>query len=96
MAMTFLKKLRDAAMQCSNVDYRALLRAEANLVQASIDMFAVMMDDDSLRHLNGAWASAHRVLKNMPPEGDPAPLGGSTEATKFVLPAKRHEQRHEA
>jgi hypothetical protein len=91
--MTFLMQLRDAAMQCSNTQYRALLRAIADHIETAIDNVRWNPTEETMRDLVGYWAKAERILKNVPPEGDPAPLGGSTEATKFALPAGRHQQR---
>lgn len=82
--MTLVKKLRDAAMECSNVEYRALLKASADDVEVAIRGVVVQPDDDCLRDLIGSWAVAHKVLKNIPPEGDPAPLSGSVEPARLA------------
>ena len=85
--MTFLRELRNAAMKCSNVDYRMTLRAAADRLDMAIESFKLDVDEDAMRDLQGAWANAHRVLKALPPEGSPAPLAGSPEPAKLAAMA---------
>lgn len=82
--MTFLKQLRDAAAQCSNVDYRALLRTAADDVDIALSVLARDPTLANMRDLNGKWALASRVLTLIPPEGDPAPLSGSPEPARLA------------
>jgi len=82
--MTFLKQLRDAAMQCSNVDYQSTLRAVVNTLETAITDLGVDPTEDHMRVLNAAWSKAARVLANVPPEADPAPLGGSVEPARLA------------
>jgi hypothetical protein len=85
--MTFLLQLRDAAKDCSNVDYRAKLRQAADSVDVAIRKFAADSTQERMIDLNGAWSHAQRVLKNVPPEGEPAPVGGAPEPAKLALAA---------
>jgi len=82
--MTFLRKLREAARTCSNVDYRHQLHEAASRLAECVEAFSLDIDDESLRELNGAWAFADRVFKNMPPEGTPAPVSGPTEPARLA------------
>lgn len=84
---TFVKQLRDAAMACSNVDYRALLRTEADSIDMLIDHFVDYPTSKNLERLNGAWARATRVLENVPPEAPPAPQAGSPEPPLLAIAA---------
>ena len=77
--MTFLKKLRDAAMVCTNLGYRELLKAHADNVSAKIDLVYVDPTEVNMRLLNASWARADRVYRNRPEEGTPAPISGSPE-----------------
>lgn len=83
--MTFLRKLREAAMQCSNVDYRELLRDAADNIEIDIRVLHDSPTEDNMRALIGAWAKAERILDNMPPEGTPAPLAGSPEPALLAM-----------
>lgn len=87
MAITFLKELRDAAKACSNIDYRALIKQSADSLQWAIAVFARDPTKQNMIDLNGAWANAAKILKEIPPEGDPAPLAGAPEAAKLALAA---------
>lgn len=82
--MTFLKKLRDAAMECSKPEYAAMLRGAADAVSAEIDKVYALPTEENMRALIGAWAKAERVLDEVPPEGTPAPLAGSPEPARLA------------
>ena len=82
--MTYLKTLRDAAMACSNVDYRALVRRTADILDATLTRLHMDPTEENMIAVNGAWASAARALKNIPPEADPNPVGGDTEPARLA------------
>jgi hypothetical protein len=82
--MTFLKKLRDAAMECSNIDYRALLQEAADQVEARVTDLCALPSEENMRALIGAWAKAERVFNGLPPEGTPAPISGSPEPARLA------------
>lgn len=81
---SFLLTLRGAAMQCSNQEYHMLLRTAADHVQRCTVEFSMMPSAANLRDLNGAWALAERIYKNVPPEAPPAPLSGSPEPARLA------------
>jgi hypothetical protein len=78
--MDYVLKLRTAAIQCSKVEVRRALHAVASRLDRAIQDFARAPTENNLISLNGAWAAAARVAKTVPPEGTPAPLGGSPDA----------------
>lgn len=78
------KRLRDAAMLCSNVNYRATLHKTADLLGEVIIDFDQDATERSLRNLNSVWALAVRVLANVPDEAPPAPLAGSPEPARLA------------
>lgn len=84
MNPSFLKTLRDRASQCSNVEYRAVLRQAADSVQHTVRMLSLFPTVDRMQDLNGAWASAQRILDNTPAEGDPAPVSGAPEVARLA------------
>lgn len=77
---TFLKELRDAAMKCSNIEYREQLHLVVNAVDDAITEVSEWPSTENLKRLNGLWAKAQRILENVPPEGAPAPVSGPSEA----------------
>jgi hypothetical protein len=79
-----LGKLYEAARECSNVDYRALLKSAADVLDTTITHFNDDPTENNLIALNCAWAYGHRLLINLPPEGTPAPLGGDTEPARLA------------
>jgi len=79
-----LKQLRDAAMQCSNVDYRSLLRGAADLLETHITVFSRDPTANNLIGVNGAWSYSSRILANVPPEAPPAPTSGDTEPARLA------------
>lgn len=82
--MTFLKKLRDAARECTKPEYRQLLLDTADrLDQAIADLWG-WPTEENMKALNGAWANADRVYCNRPEEGTPAPLSGSPEPARLA------------
>jgi hypothetical protein len=82
--MSFLLQLRNAANGCSNIEYRAALKYAADELGGWVNIFYNNPSMGNMTALNGAWANATRMLKEMPPEGDPAPLGGHTEAARLA------------
>lgn len=84
MATTLTFQLREAAKRCSNIDYRAQLRSAAAWLVEEAKNFWDNPARENLTALNGAWSHAERVLKNVPPEADPAPLSGSTEPARLA------------
>lgn len=85
----FTLELRDAAQRCTHIDYRALIRIRADDLSVAIDQFCAYPNKHNMSALNGAWATAARVLKDMPPEGDDAPVSGAPSATVFATEPKR-------
>jgi hypothetical protein len=82
--MNFLKQLREAARTCSNVEYRDQLKAAADEVERAAYGFYMDICAARMVILNGAWANAVRILKNVPPEGDPSPVTGAPEAARLA------------
>lgn len=82
--MTFLLKIRTAAMQCSNVDYRQALQLAADELAGRISILYGEPTEDNMRALQGAWACATRLVKEIPPEGSTDPLGGSCEPARLA------------
>lgn len=77
--LTFLKKLRDAAMNCSNLDYRTILRHQADEISDRLHLTYTEPTEENMKMLNSAWACGVRLLANVPDEAPPAPLAGSPE-----------------
>ena len=71
--MTFLLELYNARQACSNANMRFALSCAYAKVRNAMDAFSNNPTDDTLRHLNGVWISAHRLLANVAPE--PVPTG---------------------
>ena len=82
--MTFLKKLRDAAMECSNEAYRLRLRQAADDVDIAIDWLYREPTENNMRALIGYWANAERIYEKRPEEGTPAPISGSPEPARLA------------
>lgn len=81
---TLLLKLRSAAQEVSDVTYRAAMRQGADELFTAVDALHQMPTDENMRTLQGCWAVAHRLLKNIPPEGTPAPLSGAPEPARLA------------
>jgi hypothetical protein len=77
--LTRLLELREAAKNCSNVAYRTLLRNAADALEARIATFNTELSDDALRMLNCDWMNSIRLLREVPPEGNPAPVAPAVE-----------------
>jgi hypothetical protein len=71
--MTFLLKIREAAKGCSHIEHRNRLRWCADNIGFAIEDVYHNPTEDNMRLLNGLWAYGERALKEMPPEGTPAP-----------------------
>jgi len=71
--LTILKELRDAAMKCSNLDYRQMLKDMADRIDVSLSLLHRYPSTDNMIALNGLWARADWALKNIPPEAAPTP-----------------------
>lgn len=82
--MTYLKTLRDAAMKCSNVEYRNVVRMSADILDAALTRLNSDPTEANMIALNGAWSCAAKILKNIPPEADPSPVGGWTEPARLA------------
>ena len=82
--MTFLKKLRDAAMECSNVDYRLRLRQAADDVEVALGWLHKEPTEVNMRAVIGFWANAERIFENRPKEGTPSPISGSPEPARLA------------
>jgi hypothetical protein len=82
--MTYLKAIRDAAMACSNIDYRAVLRDVADGLDADLARLADNPTEEAMIAANASWARAARVMKNIPPEADPSPFDGWTEPARLA------------
>jgi hypothetical protein len=77
-------ELGDSARQCSDADYRFMLKAMADYLDGAVSAFCVWPTEENLRSLNDAWAAADRVLKNTPTEADPQPpVAGSPEVARL-------------
>lgn len=81
---SFVFKLREAAKNCSNAQFRILLRADADEFAARCGDFYVDPTEKNLGLLIGCWAKGKRTLREMPPEGTPAPVSGAPAATVFA------------
>jgi hypothetical protein len=82
--MTFLKRLRDAAMECTNIDYRQYLRFKADTLELSLSAAYGNPTTENMKNLNGAWASAWRAYNERPEEGTPSPMSGSPEPARLA------------
>jgi hypothetical protein len=71
--MTILKELRDAAMGCTNLEFKRGLLDLANAIQLAIAQLQYNPIEDNMITLNGLWARADWLLKNVPPEAAPTP-----------------------
>lgn len=83
--MNMLRELRDAAEQCSRLEYRVQLKDTAAHLQSAITRLGE--DPTVLRmiELNGVWARAASLLKNLPDEADPQPpLAGAPEPARLA------------
>lgn len=78
--MSKLLELRDAAKACSNVDYRFQLRSTADRLQAALGTLYTNPTDYNMTRVNCLWTSACRLLANVPPEGNPAPVNDAVDA----------------
>lgn len=81
---SILLQIREAARECSNMNYRLELHSAASAIQDAVKHLLIDVTEENLRALNGAWAHGVRVLKNVPPEGEPAPLAGAPESAKLA------------
>jgi hypothetical protein len=82
--MKNLIEMGEAARRCSNIDYRATMRSALASCMAHAEQFRHSPSTDNLMRLNGAWAHATRVFKNVPPEATPAPTSGWTEPARLA------------
>ena len=73
MPANFIKELRDAAMGCSNIFYRKVLKEQSDRIEEYLELLAHEPNDDNMRNLLGAWIRSKKILHEMPPEGTPAP-----------------------
>lgn len=85
--MSKLLELREAAKVCSNVDYRFQLKNTADRLQAALGTLYTNPTDYNMTRVNCLWASAVRLLKNVPPEGDPAPVSDVVDAEPMRMTA---------
>jgi hypothetical protein len=76
--MNKIKELRDAAMTCSNVDYRQVLKDCADRLDEAWATLMACQEDEYLSDVIGLSSHAKYLLENLPPEADPSPLGGDT------------------
>ena len=81
---TFLDKIRVAAMNCTNVNYRFALHNAADEVSGRLHVVAADPTEANMIDLNGAWAKAAALMRGVPPEGTHDPFSGSTEPTKLA------------
>lgn len=82
--MKDLKEFSEAMRQCSNVEYSGAMKQISDNCLLWLETFYLHPTSENLKNLNGAWALATRLLKNTPPEGNPAPLSGAPEATRLA------------
>ncbi len=81
--MTYVKQLRDAAANCSNVEYRAVLKQAADKLEVAVLVLYEEATEDHMIALNGLWAHCAALLRYLPPEGTPDPTSGDTTASEF-------------
>lgn len=77
--MNRLLELREAAKQCSNVEYRVMLKNTADDIEHYINLVKEHPDNNTMMLLNCMWSQGERLLKNVPPEGSPAPVTDAME-----------------
>lgn len=77
-------ELERVACSCSNIDYRGLMRRAAAELGRAVRAFMQEQTRDNMMILQGAWANAERILKNVPSEAPPAPLSGSPEPARLA------------
>ena len=82
--MSFLLELREAAKQCSNLEYKkSLVDAGDRLHEAQLG-FQLTGTTEAMTLLNCEWAYAVRVLKGIPPEASPDPFSGDVEPARLA------------
>lgn len=85
--MKSLLELREAAMQCSNLEYRYLMFEVADEVDVAIKELVDKCSEAAMQRAQCAWVHAKRIFESRPGEGDPAPLAGSPEPAKLAMAA---------
>lgn len=86
--MLLLLELRELAKTQSDIDKASVLRNAADEVAGAITAFAMTPSRYWLTRLNGAWANAERILKEIkePPQPLP-PISGAMEAEQMKVAA---------
>ena len=74
--MTFSLKLRNAAKGCTNAEYKAAIQSIADSIDLRVKDLGADPTENNMIRLNGAWAVAARLLRNLPDEGSPSPSTG--------------------
>jgi len=82
--MTAFLYWRTAARACTKPQYKQQFTLAIDECQYSLALLAADPTAGNMVRLNGAWAHAERLYKMLPPEGTPASLSGSPEATRLA------------
>lgn len=80
-------QLREASKECSDVDYRFAMRAQADEIQKAINTLYTDSTHGNMLALNGAWAKGYRLVINVPPEAPPASPSAAGEVEPMRMAA---------
>lgn len=84
---SFVKELRDAAMQCPDVLIRKIAKDIADEIQMHCLTLNACPNADTLKQLNGAWVRAVNILAKATPTPDNNPRSGAGEAEQERMAA---------
>lgn len=84
---SFVKELRDAAMQCPDILIRKMCKDVADEIQAHILSLNATQSREALSLLNGAWVRGVNILAKAHPTPDNNPRSGAGEVEQERLAA---------
>ena len=79
---SFVKELRDAAMQCPDILIRKLAKDVADEIQMHALSFNACPSADTLREINAAWVRGVNILAKAQPTPDTPPRSGAGETVE--------------
>ena len=82
--MTEFLVWRTAARACTKPEYKITFQRAIDEAERRLKLLSEYPDAENMRLLIGCWTFAHRLYKELPDEGTPAPMGGHTEATRLA------------
>lgn len=84
---SFVKELRDAAMNCPDILIRKMCKDVADEIQSHILSLNATQSHETLRLLNGAWVRGVNVLAKAHPTPDNNPRSGAGDAEQERIAA---------